>query len=566
MTRRLFFLTIFTLVLTAAVIVRLFALQVLSHSVYRELAENQHGLFQTLVPIRGEVFIHEGKTGKTVPISVNIEKDLVFAVPPEIADKQKTAAALARVLELEKADILESILDDSRKWVPLKKQLPESVSAEIRSLKLVGIYLQPETHRFYPEDELAAQVLGFLGARDEKRLGQYGVEEKFEETLAGKGGSLRLEKDIRGRWITGGVRKLEEAEDGADLLLTIDRGVQYKAESVIKSTVTTFQADSGSIVIIEPATGKVLAMANYPTFDPNLFNKVEDPAVFRNPIVSEAYEPGSVFKPFTMAAGLDTEAIAPEETFEDKGFVKLADFTIKNANDKTFGVQTMTQVLEQSINTGAIYIQQKTGREKFHEIVRRFGFGEDTGITLPAESPGDIRNLKTGGDIHYATASYGQGITVTALQLAVAYAAIANQGKLMKPYIVEKIIYSDSREESFGASETRQVISARAANTTGAMLVSVVENGHGKRAGVPGYYIAGKTGTAQVARTDAPGYDPENTIGTFAGFGPVGNPAFAMVVKINNPKTVRFAESTAAPAFGEMARFLVNYLQIPPTR
>lgn len=554
-------------VLIAAVTVRLFALSVLSHEFYKNLAENQHQLYKTLIPIRGEIFVNEGASGeKLVSVVTNTTKDLVYAVPPEIEDKEKTAATLASILEMRKGEVLERLADNDRKWVAIKKELPESVSARIAELKLKGIYLQAETYRLYPEKEFASQVLGFVGYRDKERAGQYGIEEKFESELAGQSGFLTLDKDIRGRWITGGVRKLEPAQDGSDIVLTINRAIQFRAEGVLKETVEKHQADSGSLVILEPRTGKILAMANFPNFDPNSFSKVPDPAVFRNRAVSDAYEPGSVFKPITMAAALNAEVLTAEETYEDTGSVALDEFVIRNANNKIYGRQTMAQVLEQSINTGAIYAQTKTGRARFLETVEKFGFGKQANLTLPAESPGDIENLYRGGAVHYATASFGQGITVTPLQLARAFAAIANQGKMMKPYLVESIRYPTGLVENFEPQEAGQIISTKAANTLAAMLVSVVEKGHGKRAGVPGYYVAGKTGTAQVARTDGPGYDPNVTIGTFAGFAPVDNPAFAMVVIIRNPKTVRFAESTAAPAFGEMARYLLNYFQVPTTR
>ncbi|MBI4050842.1 MAG: penicillin-binding protein 2 [Candidatus Doudnabacteria bacterium] len=566
MRTRFVILQIFFVIFSAAVIMRLFSLQVLSHKDYKELAENQHQLYKTLIPIRGEIFIKENKNGKLVAVVTNIDKDLVYAVPPEIAEKEKVAATLAPILEMKKAEILERISDDSRKWVAIKKELSESVAIKIRDLKLTGVYLQPETYRLYPENDFASQVLGFLAYRENQRVGQYGVEEYFEEKLAGKAGSLLVDKDLRGRWIASGVRQIKEAEDGANVILTIDRAVQFKAQSILESTVKLYQADSGSMVVLSPKTGAVLAMANSPSFDPNNFSKVEDLAVFRNGAISDAYEPGSVFKPITMAAGLDAEAITPDMTYEDAGFVVFDEFTIRNANDRVYGTQTMTQVLEQSINTGAIFAVNQAGDRKFLDTVERFGFGRSTGITLPAEVPGDIKNLRGGGEVHYATASFGQGITVTSLQLAQAFGAIANQGKMMRPRILESVEYADGRLEMLGAEEAGQVISAKAANTLSAMLVSVVEKGHGKRAGVPGYYIAGKTGTAQMARLDGPGYDPERTIGTFAGFGPVEDPAFVIVVKIVNPKTVRFAESTAAPAFGELARYLLNYYQIPPTR
>lgn len=557
--------TIFFL-LTAALIVRLFSLQVLSHENFRELAENQHELYRTLTPVRGQILVMENKDGRMVPAVTNIEKNLIYAEPQKITEKEKTAALLAKALALPKAEIFQKLAADSRKWVVLKKAVPESEALAVTGLKLPGIGLEPETFRYYPEKEFASQVLGFYAFSDDERTGRYGIEEQYQKQLAGAPGSLALEKDARGAWITGSTRKVIAAVNGADIVLTIDRAIQYQADAILKSAVERFQAEDGSLVVLDPKTGRILALANVPTFDPNSFNTVEDAGFYRNRAVSDAYEPGSVFKPITMSAGIDSGAVTPDLTFEDTGSVSIDKYTIKNALERVFGVQTMNQVLEKSINTGAIFVQQRTGRDRFREVVKKFGFGVKTDITLPSESPGDVRNLERGGDIHYATASFGQGITVTTLQLAKAYAAIANSGKMMKPYIVEKIDYKTGQVETFAPQEVTQVVSAKAAHTVGAMLVNVVENGHGKRAAVPGYYFGGKTGTAQIARSDGPGYDPDRTIGTFAGFGPIDDPRFVIVVKITNPQGARFAESTAAPTFGEMARFLVNYYQIPPSR
>jgi len=566
MKSRLFILNIIFLLLSAALIVRLFSLQVISHSFYKNLAENQHQSSQTLTPARGEVFIHDQINGGLIPVVTNIEKNIVFAVPPEIEEPTKIARQLAKVLGLSEGEILTKISDQERKWVSIKKELLESESIQVEELDLPGIYLQPENHRFYPEKTFASQVLGFMAFEGDVREGQYGVERYFETELSGVSGSLLLEKDTAGRWIAGGYRKIVPAQDGADVVLTLDRAIQFKAEEVISRTVQAHQADAGSIVVLNPKTGAVLALAQAPSFDPNEFGQTEDISVFRNLAVSDTYEPGSVFKSVTMAAALDAEAVAPDDTYEDKGAVVFDRFTIRNSDNKAHGIQTMTQVLEQSLNTGAIYVQDKTGPEKFLETVRDFGFGEVTGIKLPAEAGGNISNLIGGGDVHYATAAFGQGITVTLMQLAQAFATIANEGRLSTPYIVEKIVYPDGRIDEFKPKKGEQVISFRAATTLGAMLVSVVENGHGKRAGVPEYYVAGKTGTAQVASVGVGGYDPNVTIGTFVGFGPVSDPQFVIAVRVDNPKTVRFAESTAAPAFGEVAQFLFNYYQITPSR
>ncbi|HYC79398.1 MAG TPA: penicillin-binding transpeptidase domain-containing protein, partial [Candidatus Binatia bacterium] len=242
------------------------------------------------------------------------------------------------------------------------------------------------------------------------------------------------------------------------------------------------------------------------------------------------------------------------------------DFKIKNSDGKANGVQTMTQVLEKSLNTGLVYVEQQLGHSKFKDYVDRFGFGKKTGIELPNEVLGNLDNLQKKGDIFFATASYGQGITVTPIQLVTAYTALANGGKMMRPYVVEKVVHANGSEEKTEPTKIDQVLDVRTAAQVTSMLVNVVENGHGKRAGVNGYFVAGKTGTAQVAYRDRVGYDPTKNIGSFIGYGPVDNPQFLMLVRIDHPQDVRFAESTAAPAFGEIAGFIFNYLQIPPTR
>ncbi|MBI4363307.1 MAG: hypothetical protein HY545_00455, partial [Candidatus Doudnabacteria bacterium] len=248
------------------------------------------------------------------------------------------------------------------------------------------------------------------------------------------------------------------------------------------------------------------------------------------------------------------------------GEVQVNDFKIKNSDGKANGVQNMSQVLEKSLNTGIVFVEQQLGHDNFKKYVERFGFGKPSDVQLSGEVPGDLNNLNKKSDIFFATAAFGQGITVTPLQLIAAYTAIANEGKMMKPYIVSKVVHPDGSEQEAYPQELGQIIDSKVSATLSAMLVNVVENGHGKRAAVKGYYIAGKTGTAQVAYKDRSGYDPSKNIGTFVGFGPVDDPRFLMLVKVDDPKDVRFAESTAAPAFGSIADFILHYYQIPPSR
>lgn len=491
----------------------------------------------------------------------------VYAQPKLIDDPRQIAAKLASLLDTKASELQTRIEQGNKSYTVLAKQVSDETAGQIKKLKLEGIGLTPETARFYPEGELASHVLGFVGFQGDKRVGQYGIEGRYEKNLAGTQGIMGIEQDVAGRWITFASRNLVPAQDGDSVYLTIDRNIQFKAQEVLNKAVADHGAAAGSVIVLDPKTGALLALAVTPTFNPNEYGKAADISYYTNRALAADYEPGSIFKPITMAGALNEGKVNPETTYEDKGVVEFPEnLAIRNSDNEAHGIQTMTQILEKSLNTGAVFAQQQLGAELFKKYVYKFGFGKQTGIELPGEVIGDLSNLNKKGDIFFATSSFGQGITVTPIQIASAFAAIANGGSLMKPYVVSKIVHADQTEESFYPQPVEEVISQKTAATLSAMLVNVVENGHGKRAAVKGYYIAGKTGTAQVAYRDRPGYDPTKNIGSFVGFGPVDDPAFVMLVRIDHPNDVKFAESTAAPAFGEIASFILNYYQIPPSR
>jgi len=450
-------------------------------------------------------------------------------------------------------------------YEPVARNVSESQLNKILDLELSGIHYVLEDTRSYPEANLGGHIFGFVAQTDDGMNGQYGLEGFFEEYLSGENGFLDIVTDIGGQWIGVGKREFEEAEDGSDLLLTIDRTIQYTACKALYEGVERYEADGGSVVIIEPKTGRVIAMCNAPDFDPNIYNEVESISIYNNASIFDPYEPGSVFKPLIMAAALDVDAVTPSQTYEDTGEVEIEQYTIRNSDLKAYGIQTMTEVLEKSLNTGMIYVMREMTGLVMTDYIENFGFGVLTGIDLDTEARGTIESLYNDHEVYYATASYGQGITSTALQIAMAYGAIANGGWLMEPYIVEEKRYDDGTVEDDQPYAIRQVIDESTATTVSAMLVSVIENGHAGYAGVDGYYIAGKTGTAQVASTEG-GYQKDNTIATFAGFGPVEDPQFVMVVRIDHPRTTEWAADTAAPIFGEIAEFILDYLEVPPTR
>lgn len=622
--RRLRMFRFFFLFFASAIILRLAALQIVDAAYYRAIAEGQHSLYEELVPRRGSIFVQDFGDEAWYPIATIEPRAFLYADPREIVDPVLTGREIASLLQmegleeydrltaaaqlratgrLEEAQVIEALvladriasmpkddealksielptLDDnavaklitrlSKKddpYEPIAQRVTEEQLRLIEALDPPGVYWVLENTRSYPEPMFGGQVIGFLSRNEEGSLrGNYGLEGYFEDFLSGTPGSLYAEADVTGSWVGVGEREFTPAVDGGDLYLTIDRTLQIIACGMLRDTVLAHDADSGALVILEPETGRVLAMCGAPDFYPEDYGNVEDLSVYANPTIFTPYEPGSIFKPITMAAGIDSGVVTPQSTYTDTGSIDVGWIRpIKNAAEKVFGTVTMIEALEESVNTAMVWVMRQTGQVALKTYIEQFGFGMLTGIELNTEASGTIASLESSAEVYSATASFGQGITVTPLQIAAAYAALANEGKYMKPYVVERKEYPDGTIEDISPTFLRQVVTPETAEKLSGMLVAVVEYGHGKRAGVPGYYIAGKTGTAQIAENGV--YSETAFNGSFAGFGPVEDPQFAMVVKIENPKAgVIYAESTAAPLFGQIADFLLTYYNIPPTR
>lgn len=493
-----------------------------------------------IAPPRGSIYFKD-KQNNHIPAAINKTYPVIFAVPKEIEDPAEAASLLAETLNLDASRIKNSLIKpDDLYEVVIKKADADQVSA-VKALGLKGVYVDEANYRFYPFTALASQLIGFVGAAaDDSEVGRYGIESFYESMLSGR---RTQEKD----------GKITRSIPGSDVLLTIDRNIQARAEEVLSGVADNYDAERGTVIVQNPGTGEILALANYPNFDPNNFSKYPL-GVFLNHATSALYEPGSILKVITMAAGLDAGKITPQTRFYDPGSLTLNGKTIRNWDLKSHGSITMTEVIEQSINTGAAHAERLLGHNQFYKYLVSFGLNEKTGIDLPGELAGNLRNLeKNAQDINFATASYGQGISLTPVELINAFSAIANGGLLMRPYVT-----SDK-----SPSIVRRVISSEAASAATAMMVSAVDKAEVAR--IPSYAVAGKTGTAQVPDFKRGGYTSE-VINTYVGYAPASAPQFVILIKLDKPKGAPLAGETVVPAFRELAEFILNYYNISPDR
>lgn len=559
---RITFVLLFFLIGTAALLARLFTLQIVNHQEYSKLAASQHRVSENLLPRRGSIFAQD-KNGNLTPLALNkIQRNLI-ASPKHIEDPEKAADLLLAELNLDREVLMQKLVKRQDTYEVIVKKLDPEHAEKLKSKLPAGFFLEEEQRRVYPHDKLASRLIGFVSVEEQEEVGRYGVERNLNTHLSGEKGFLHGAKDASGFLVALGRRIMNPPENGADVVLTIDYNIQAKAEEILQNVAQKWSPKSGALLVLDPKTGKILAEAAYPSFDPNEFSRVKDYSIFLNPAVESMYELGSVLKPITMAGALSEGVVTPSSTYFDSGEVKFGGYTIKNFDLKSHQTQTMTQVIEKSLNTGMVYVSRLLGKEKQLEYFKKFGFGEKTGIDLPGEVAGNISNLDARRDIDFATASFGQGIAVTPLQLASAIAAIANQGERMQPYAVEKIVDDSGNEIKNEPKVKKEVISKEVAETLTKMLVSTVKNGFENRAGVKGYFVAGKTGTAQIPRTDGRGYS-DKVIHSFVGYAPAFDPKFLIYLQMNEPSGNRFAANTLTPAFHDLAEYILNYYEVPP--
>lgn len=549
----------------ATIVCRLFLLQVVRGDYYLALARGQHKIIEDIKPQRGNIILQakEREQGDSFIVATNKEWRGVYLVPQDIKEKERVVKELSSILGVGSESLEAKVAKLNDPYEPINERVEDGKIEAIKKLNLEGVGISKNHLRFYPYGSLASHLVGFMGFVEDERTGRYGLEEYYNKELQGSPGIVEVERGLGARALEFMKKFLKPVEDGASIVVTIDYNIQSKTEEVLREYVDKWGAESGSIIVADPKTGAILSMASLPDFDINYYNEVEDINTYLNPVTQKLFEPGSIFKPITMAGALNEGVIGPETTYYDEGEVKIGGYTIQNSDLKKHDWQTMTEVLEKSLNTGAMYVEGLLGKDRFKGYVEKFGFNKKTGIDLPGELRGDISNLESGRDINFATASFGQGIAVTPIELITAFSAIANGGNMVKPHIMDSIVYPDGSTSTYEQDIIKDVISSATASRLTAMLVSVVKNGHSKKAGVEGYLVAGKTGTAQVPKEDGQGYS-EKTIHSFIGFTPAFNPRFIILIKLDNPKGIRFAADSTTPAFRKLAEYILAYYEIPP--
>jgi cell division protein FtsI (penicillin-binding protein 3) len=537
---------------TSAVFGRLFYLQLFKHGEYLARAQRQQQRTIEITPKRGIIY---DRNLRALAMSVPVKS--AFAVPVEIADESLAARLLSGVLGVPQ-DLIETRMASSRSFVWISRKLPPEKVEAIEGLNLKGIYFQDENQRFYPKRDLAAHVLGFVDP-DEKGLA--GIEYELDGQIRSKSEKIVVMADARQRWFDGGEAQRER---GANVVLTLDEKIQYTAQRELLAAIEKTHAMAGSIIVMNPNTGEILAMANWPRFNPNAANGA--PAESRmNRAVSALYEPGSTFKLITLAAAFDQDITRPNEVFDcENGAIYIAGHRIRD--HKPFGLLNVADILAQSSDVGAIKIAVRLGAPRFYEYIRAFGFGAPTGVDLPGESKGLLHRLENWSAISIGSVSMGQEIGVTPIQLITAVSAIANGGLLLKPHVVQQIKRGEEilpLPASLSAVEPRRVIRPETAATMRRLMEGVVLHGTGPLARLDGWTAAGKTGSAQKIDPATGRYSPTQLIASFTGFAPISNPAVSILISLDSPVGLHEGGQVAAPVFKRVAEQVLSYLDVP---
>lgn len=533
---------------------RLVVLQVVRHDDLLRVAEKQHSKTIALKPKRGSIVDRHGQ-----PLAVSSSAESLYALPARIQDPDRLAGALAPILDEPAAEI-EKRLTAERPFTWVRRKLPPPVAQAVRALREPGLGFVQESLRLYPNRELAAHLLGFVGADGQ---GLEGVEWTWDRDLAGQSGLALVERDGLGREVTGLPMVLKPAVPGRGVSLTLDATVQYLAERELDAAWRRTRSKAALAVVLDPRTGELLALAIRPTFNPNSF-AAATPAEWRNRAITDPFEPGSTFKVILAATALEEGVVHPDDRiYGEQGAITVANTVIHDW--KRYGWLTFSEVLQHSSNVGAIKAGLALGRERFYRYIVGFGFGSLTGLGLPGESRGRVRPPGEWSQLSLASVSIGQEVSVTVIQMVAAFAAVANGGRLLRPWAVRAVLDPAGREiQSFEPRVVRQVISPVTARTLTQILTRVVAQGTGKPAAILGYDVAGKTGTAQKLDPLTRRYSRAPGVLSFVGFAPAEDARFVMLVLLDEPQTAQWGSEAAAPVFAAVGSRLLGSLNVPP--
>jgi len=555
---RIFIILVLFYGLALTILARAYQFQVLQAANLRRKADQQYHHLVEIPARRGIICDRDGRE-----LAVSRQTFAVCARPDQILNLSEASQRLAKILNHPSRDLLK-LLSSSDPFIWVDREVSPEVARQVKLLNLKGIELLPSSRRYYPGGSLAAHVLGFAGVDQEGLKGLEGIEYAYDELLRGEPRYLVTERDALGEVIYPRDETLDQENRGADLILTLDKSLQFIAERELRQAVTAHRAKGGCVVGMDPKTGEILFMAVEPSFGPNDFGH-ENPANFRNRAVTDVFEPGSTFKTFLAGAVIEEGVAHASDVYNcENGAYTIYDKVINDL--EPHGDLTVRQIIAYSSNIGASKLGQKLGKERFYQYITRFGFGSRTGIDFPGERSGAVHPPKSWSPVGVGTISFGQGVSVTALQMVTALSAVANGGVLMKPYLAQRAIRADGTEVVLHRPErVARVLSAGTIKELTSILESVVEgDGTGKRAAIEGYRVAGKTGTSQKALKGISGYAPGKYVCSFMGFVPIGDPRLAMIVVIDEPETdLATGGRLAAPVFREIARQAMVQLQVP---
>lgn len=540
------------------VIIRLFYWQVVKVEMLLKIAKSQHIGELLILPRRGEI-----KTSDRFSIASNKVSYLLFANPTEVRDKKKMTDILSSLLDLDVASV-SSQLQINKLWVPIRTGITALKKTEIEKIGLSGIGFEEQFTRFYPEASIAAHLIGFVGKSSTgSDRGVVGLEGFYDRLLRGKERYSAELHDALGRPILSGRSGQVRDPDGENLILSVDRPVQFLAEKKLRDGIDRYGALGGMIGIMDPQTGNILAMASLPSFEPQKYWEYDE-ALYKNPFITNTYEPGSTLKPIIMASALDARLITPQTKCDICGGpITIGDYDLHTWNDKYYRNTNMIEIIQHSDNTGMVFVAKKLGVDRMISYLTRFGIGSLTDIDLQGETAPSLRPRNSWYPVDLATTGFGQGISITPIELLTAFSALANGGRMMQPRVATAFENTSGKISKIPTKVKGTPVSEKTAKIMTEILVNAVEKGEAQWARLKGYRIAGKTGTASIPVRGH--YDPNSTITSFIGFAPADNPKFVMLVILEKPTTSIYAAETAAPLFFDIARDLLFYYGIPPT-